>query len=513
MLSPKELARRLDERFRLLTDGNRTALPRQRTMRALIDWSYDLLSDDERMLFRRLSIFAGGFTIESAAAVCAAGAIDEMALLEPLASLVDKSLVQADAAAEGTRYRLLESTREYAREKLTERGEYSAAAHAHARAFLALAEKLDRLDDTTADRTWIAQAKPEMENWRAALGWSLGLRGDVALGQRLAGTMRCMWLYLAASEGRRWIASALDTSDHTTSAGVVARLQLAEAQLCAGLVQHKASGDAAQRALERLQESNDSDVVEAQRLVGRAGLLLGHGAEGEVLLREALAGAEKFGMHKARARILKDLAMARLTAGDLDAARALFNDARTLARALGADQLTGFVAIHSAELEFERGDASAAAQLASEALAASRSQNDPRRATNALLNLSAYLVALGRYEEGRNRAWDALTLGRDLQGGVLTAFALQHLAAGALFRAADEGSPPIESSARAARLAGYIDRQLHALEAVREYTEQQEYDKMVAALRAALGEEELGKLMSEGAAWLEDRAVAEALLI
>lgn len=327
VLSPKQLAQKLDERFRLLTGGDRSALPRQQTMRALIDWSYDLLSDDERALFRKLSIFAGGFTLESAAAVCSTDAIDEMALLDLLTSLVDKSLVQAELAADGTRYRLLESTRDYAREKLAQRGEYPAVAQAHATAFLTLAEKLDGSYDTKPDRAWIMQAEPEMENWRAALEWSLTLSGDPMLGQRLAGSLRWMWYSFAASEGRRWVRAALATTDADTPASVIGRLELAEAHLDSTLAQHKAACDAAHRALERLQHLDDPAMVEALRLAGRSPVYLGRAAEGEVLLREALAFAEKFRMQKLRAALLADLASARRGAGDVIGARVFFNEA------------------------------------------------------------------------------------------------------------------------------------------------------------------------------------------
>ena len=122
-LSIEEINRRLDERFRLLTGGSRTALPRQQTLRALIDWSYDLLTDAERALFRRLAVFAGGWTLAAAEEVCAGEDIDEAAVLDLLTSLVDKSLVVAEERDGATRYRLLETVRQYARDRLLESGE------------------------------------------------------------------------------------------------------------------------------------------------------------------------------------------------------------------------------------------------------------------------------------------------------------------------------------------------------------------------------------------------------
>jgi predicted ATPase/class 3 adenylate cyclase len=193
LLAPQRIAQMLDERFRVLTGGDRSALPRHQTMRALIDWSYDLLSEQERALFRKLSIFAGGFTLESAVATCRDAAMDEITVFDALSSLVDKSLVHAEPTEDGTRYRLLESTRQYARERLDESGEYDAIARAHGAAFLAFAEELDRTWESELDRVWIARAQPELENFRVALAWAFGPKGDAFLGQRLTGMLSQVW--------------------------------------------------------------------------------------------------------------------------------------------------------------------------------------------------------------------------------------------------------------------------------------------------------------------------------
>ncbi len=133
VLSIEGLARRLDERFRFLTGGSRTALPRQQTMRALIEWSYDLLAEDERTLFARLAVFAGGWTLEAAEAVSAGDGIDSLDVLNLTSSLVEKSLVGVDLASGAARYRFFESTRAFAREKLEQRGEESTTSRAGTR--------------------------------------------------------------------------------------------------------------------------------------------------------------------------------------------------------------------------------------------------------------------------------------------------------------------------------------------------------------------------------------------
>ncbi len=506
ILTPRQIVQMLHERFRILTGGDRTALPRQQTMRALIDWSYDLLSEQEQRLFRQLAIFAGGFTMESARAVCADVAIDELAVLELLSSLVDKSLVHAELAATTTRYRLLESTRQYAREKLNDRNEYAATARSHAAAYLDLAEKLERtwaLDD----RAWIAQAEPEMENWRAALTWAFGGGGGVELGQRLAGELRKVWSSLGAPEGRRWVQAALETVVPETPPGVVAKLDLAQAQMAGALIQYKLAYDAAERAIDRYRSLDEPlGTIEAQYAAGSALVFLGRIVDGEALLGTALLDARALAAHRTSGVLVQALAIARQLDGDLAGARPLFAEALVIFKEVGADRQIATVSADLAELEFQRGDLPAALQLAREAVATLRAHNDVRRVALQLANMAAYLLALGRYDEARAHAREALVAAGETQGDVFVVFALQHLAAVAALK-------PGEDRARAARLLGFADGRLNALEAQREYTELQEYDRMLLAMHDAFAPDELTKLMDEGRGWSEARAISEAMLI
>jgi predicted ATPase/class 3 adenylate cyclase len=512
VLSPQQLAKKLDERFRVLAGGDRSALPRHQTMRALIDWSYDLLSNDERALFRKLSIFAGGFTLESASAVCSDAAIDELAVLDLLSSLVDKSLVQAEPVGSGTRYRLLESTRQYAREKLTESGAYDAVARAHAAAYLALAEELDDARETTPDRMWDKRAEPELENFRAALGWAFGTPGDVLLGQRLAGALREVWYAFGVAEGRRWVQRAWKSADAQTPAPTLAALDLTEAHLASLVMQYKASLATGEQALARYRALGDPlRATRTKRPVGRALVKLGRIAEGVALLTQALGEARALGARRLTSLVLDNLATARREAGDLAGAREYYAESLAIARSIGAERYAATLS-GIAEVEFRGGNATAAQQLATESLAVNRAFNDTRTVATALCNTAAYLVALERYDEARTSAREGLAVARDAQFAVHVAFTLQHLAAVAALRPNAEAQLR-EEHARAAHLLGYVDAQLATLEALREYTEQQEYDKMLPTLRDALGADELAKLMREGSTWSEDQAVAEAILI
>ena len=194
MLSPRQLHDRLDERFRVLTGGSRDVLPRQQTLRALIDWSHDLLDDRERMLFRRLGIFVNGFTLEAATAVGTGDDLDELDLFDVLASLVDKSLVLAEPDGDTLRYRMLESTRAYAREKL------DAAAESHDSALRHLRHLHDRFVDERKRFMRTCRAEPmdqliaiELEDLRAALDWGMA-NGEAILASELLAAVRRDWL-------------------------------------------------------------------------------------------------------------------------------------------------------------------------------------------------------------------------------------------------------------------------------------------------------------------------------
>lgn len=183
VLSVEQIAERLDDRFRLLTGGNRTALPRQQTLRALIDWSYHLLSGQERILFRRLAVFVGGWTLEAAEAVCGSpkGEIEPADILDLLTHLVDKSLVIVETTGKESRYRRLETIRQYARERLFETEEAAQMRDRHLGYFRALAEKAE-IEIVNANQVaWLNRLHAEFDNIRAALEWSQEDRVEAGL--------------------------------------------------------------------------------------------------------------------------------------------------------------------------------------------------------------------------------------------------------------------------------------------------------------------------------------------
>jgi non-specific serine/threonine protein kinase len=200
------LATRLDQCFRLLTNGSRAALPRQQTLAAAVGWSYDLLTNQEQALFNRLSVFAGGWTLAAAEAVCDGDGIADGAAVDLLTRLVEKSLVVAEETAGGeARYRLLETLRQYGREQLLANGALASVHERHAAHYLALAEAAEPCLRGPDQLAWLARLEAEHDNLRAALGWWAD-RGDAEQGLQLAGALHWFWhLRDHVAEGRRWL--------------------------------------------------------------------------------------------------------------------------------------------------------------------------------------------------------------------------------------------------------------------------------------------------------------------
>ena len=193
-LGVEDLAAHLDDRFHLLTGGHRTALPRHQTLRATLDWSYGLLPAIERTVLHRLGVFAGGFTLEAASAVATAADLDASDVLDSVANLTAKSLVVVEDTGAVTRYRLLETTRAYAAEKLTKSGELDQVAQHHAEYYCDLLERAETERETRSTVEWLALYGRLIDNVRVALDWAFSGQGDAALGVALTAAAAPLWL-------------------------------------------------------------------------------------------------------------------------------------------------------------------------------------------------------------------------------------------------------------------------------------------------------------------------------
>ncbi len=215
LLMPDQIAARLDDRFRLLTSGSRTAMPRQQTLRAAIDWSFDLLSAEERALMRRLGVFVGGWTLESAEAIGTGDGVDEYAVLDITDSLLNKSMIAADLEqGHEARYRLLETIREYALDKLAEAGERDRIHAAHFDFFLKLAEAAEpKLMRGHEQASWLDRLEIERDNLRAALDWSISI-DRIEAAMQLAVALGSFWNERGYfQEGRQWLEAGLAQRD------------------------------------------------------------------------------------------------------------------------------------------------------------------------------------------------------------------------------------------------------------------------------------------------------------
>ena len=216
VLSVEQISKRLDDRFRLLVGGARTALPRQQTLRALIDWSYDLLSDPERLLLRRLSVFVGGWTLEAAEAVCSGDGIESYGVLDLLAQLVNKSLVIVDEHTKSgeTRYRMLETIRQYAREKLLDAGCGEIVRDKHLGYFVKLTEQAEPELYRSNQLFWFNKLEDEFDNFRMALGWALDT--NVESGLRITSIPWRFWyVHGYFQELGKWLEQLLERYEKT----------------------------------------------------------------------------------------------------------------------------------------------------------------------------------------------------------------------------------------------------------------------------------------------------------
>jgi predicted ATPase/class 3 adenylate cyclase/Tfp pilus assembly protein PilF len=235
VLTAEEIAARLDDLFRLLVNGSPAALPRQQTLRALIDWSHDLLSESERVLLRRLSVFAGGWTLQAAEEVCSGGSIEAWEVLDLLAHLIDKSLVLAEAQDGRQRYRFLETIRQYGWERLAESEETDELAHKHAEHFMRMAEESYGELWGPKQGYWLTRLEAEHDNLRTALEWTTRGADREEMLLRMAGSLWRFWgIHGYMSEGRAWLERALARNPNAPAylranglrgAGILARQQ------------------------------------------------------------------------------------------------------------------------------------------------------------------------------------------------------------------------------------------------------------------------------------------------
>jgi predicted ATPase/class 3 adenylate cyclase len=507
VLSPRQLRDRLDERFRVLTAGSRDVLPRQQTLRALIDWSHDLLDEHERSLFRRLGIFANGFALEGAVAVGSGLDLDEFELFDVLASLVDKSLVLAESTDDVRRYRLLESTRVYAREKLVAAGERDDAAGRHLRylrdVFVAEEERYER---TGLRDELNARFTAELDDVRAALDYAV-TSVEAASGAELLAATSSLWEAHGLDGAGIARCEAFLAVLPAENARVIARLWTTVSRIVRNFGHATRSYESAIKAVGYARASGDPATLASA--LGRysdsaAGVAKYDEAQASLGEAEAIAIPSQ----PLRRRLLAHRAFLSFRSGDLAAAAHAYEELRAQMLATGNSAAQRIALLSLAEIEHARGRTPRAVELAREALAAFPAHAD--RSTTAMLqaNLAAYLAAVGDGANGRDAARAALReLATTETDSPLALAAMEHLALCLVLGAS--GAPDAHSArlARGATLAGYTDAAFHSRGLDREFTEQTTRDRLDALLRECLTPDDRARLFTAAAALSAESAL------
>lgn len=471
-LSVEEINNKLDNRFRLLTGGSRTALPRQQTLRAAIDWSYDLLNAQETRLLRRLSVFAGGWTLAAAEPVGAgeSGAgpgIEAWEVLDLLTSLVEKSLVNAQVQGETTRYGLLETVRQYAHDRLMESREHNAVCARHADFFLTLAEEARPQWHGSEQVYWLGVFTEESDNLRQALAFyteeaKKGESGEK--GMRLASALQIFWqIHGHLSEGREHL-----------------RVLLAQ------------PGG---------QEPTPARAG-ALHTAGTLASIHGDYAQARKLLEESLAMRRVLGHKPGISVSLGNLGGVVWRQGDLARARVLYQESLVLAREAGDRHFTAFALLNLGNVACDQGDYPGASALYEESLALWRELGNKMRIAEALGDLGSMRHAQGDLARARDHFKESLSLSRELGFKQGIAQSLEAFACLALKEARTERCVRLWGAAAALR-------EIISSPLAPDVREKQERE--IATVRKTLGESAFAKAWTEGRAMTLEQAIAYAL--
>jgi predicted ATPase/class 3 adenylate cyclase len=466
-LSVEQIAARLGDRFRLLTGGSRTALPRQQTLRALIDWSYALLNADEQKLFMRLSVFAGGFTLAAAEVVGAGGGIDAPDVLDLLAALVEKSLVELDAA--GERYRMLETVCAYAQQRLDETGDADTTRTRHLTFFVALADRAASELWGAEQGAWVEKLGRERENLLSALAWC-GDSGERAVqGLRLVTKLQLYWLPSGMLElGYRLTTEALSRPAAQTLTVERCGALYAASQLAYFLGQFRENAMHAEQSLSIAREiGDDKRAVDAL-------LMLGYGAD---------------------------------ELGDRGAALGHFEAALALARRIG-DRARLSYALNALAGHHVPGNEAAALPLYEEATALAREVGDIDAAAVTLQNIGRALISLDQSDGARRYLLESLEAAAEIGATRTLLYVLDACVALADQRLEQE---------RSARFLAAANAQIERLGIRRTPGDDQFIGPAAMQARAAMGETAfaeaavraraltLEEMVAEAKAWLADR--------
>jgi predicted ATPase/DNA-binding winged helix-turn-helix (wHTH) protein len=408
VLSPEQIAARLQDRFRLLTDGARTAVARQRTLEATVDWSYQLLSEIERQLLTRLSVFPSSWTIEAAEYVCGSDGISQHDVLDLSSRLVNKSLLMPDGDFAGERrYRLLDTVRQYARERLVPADAADRVRQRHFEFFFEEFRGVLSILSHHDQLSCLQRLRMELENVRAALEWALTSPTLAEKGVEFAGSLFYFWTKTGRfEEGKRWLERALAVPGAVRgSVRARALIGLAHMHFFQGRLPEVSA--LAAEALSLGRDDGDAWVVTfALFMQGTAAFERGDIEQAETLSRKALDAAVASGEDSLRGAPLVVLGHVAASKGDHDRAQSLYAESTGVLRLAGEVWALGIVLAAAASLAIVREDYIQARVQASEALTLCEELEDPRGIAWSL-EVFADLLAAAGLADGAARLWGA----------------------------------------------------------------------------------------------------------
>ncbi len=520
-LSPQALLARLERRLDVLTGGARDLPTRQQTLRSAIDWSYNLLDEKAKMLLRRLAVFVGGWTLEAAEAVCNTSGDLGADILDELEALVDNSLLKrTDGLGGEPRFGMLETIREYARERLVESGEEDDIRQHHANCFVKLAEEAEPHLTSAQRGMWLDGLEVELDNVRAALEWSETGKGDPEMGLRLSGTLAWFW-YLRGylSEGRGWLEGALAQAGGPGQAPSRTAAR-AKALLAVGALASVQRDFAIARP--RLEESlvifrdlgpsGKPGVAFSLTFLGMVSFSQGDLTAARSLYQESMAHFREVVDRWGEAFTLSGLGHAMLALGDPAAARSLYEQSLALFKQVG-DPWGSAIPLHAlAGMAWAQGDYAAARSLYKESGALLREAGDRWGFARSLAGSGAAALHQGNYDQAKLLFEVTLTLWRELgnKAGIIQCLAGLAAVAGAEERP-ESSSQRVEALLWAVRLFGAADALLQTSGLLLYAADRAEFDRNLAAVRAQLDEAAFAAAWQTGRAMTLEQAIAYAL--
>jgi non-specific serine/threonine protein kinase len=506
VMSIEELSKRLDDRFGMLTGGSRTALPRHRTLRSLIDWSHDLLDDAEKAMLRRASVFAGGCTLEAAESVCSGNGVDRSDVLNLLTSLADKNLVVVETQGGPTRFGLLETVRRYAQDRLRESGEEAPVRDRHVEFFLDMAGRLLDPEQKDAElQAKLLRLDHEHDNVRAALARCEAVAAGALNGLALAGHLHWFWRMRGHyGEGRGWIARLLAIAAdaergeaHASAFHADGALAYLQGDYLAAEARHREA-----LALWR-QLGNRRGVVRSLNSLGSIAKARGELSPARRLYEDALTLAREIDDRRSISMNLHCLGTVAHDAGDDAAAKTLLEECVAVSRDIGVWR-AAMALCELGNVRHAQGDLEGARSLLLEALSGQRELGDRPGITRTLLALATVAHDGGDIPAAKSRLREGLDV-------VPTNDALSHLAWLDAFAGL---SLEFASAACAARLWGCAQRLREEIGSPMSARERARQDRWVDAARAALHDDgEFDRAWNEGRSWTLDQALRYALAL